>query len=308
MVRFFSDIESMERSLVEFESVDLAWTGLPYDDFVNLSAQDSDGDGQPDLRAWTGPSTFKSYVIFDQATEPWDKKAVRQAVAYALDREALARDVFNDSRLPLLSPVPNDIPGHIDTLAARDLERSRALLLQEGYSASVPLDIAIWYVNDGRYGPNEEAYANAIKAQLEETGVFRVAANGVTWDEFRLQTAQCAYPAYLLGWPSPSAPTEYMDATSWTNFFVENPTRVFCSNYESERMTDLVQEARAELDETARLAKYGDIQTLWADELPTLDITQEPRRAISLPGIDGVRVNAWGLMHYELLTKAEAPE
>ncbi len=308
MVRFFNDVASMERSLVEFESVDLAWTGLPFADFTTLSAQDLNGDGQTDLKAWEGPSTFKSYFIFDQATPPWDKKRVRQAAALALDREALARDVFGGGRLPLLSPVPNDIPGHLDTLPARDLERARALLLEEGYSAGVPLDIALWYVNDGRYSTVEDAYANAIKAQLEETGVFKVTVNGVAWDEFRLQTAQCAYPAYLLGWPSPGAPTEYMDATSWTNFFVENPTRVFCSNYESERMTTLVQEAREELDEAARLEKYGEIQTLWADELPTLDITQEPRRAISLPRIDGVTINAWGLMHYELLTKAETTE
>lgn len=308
MIRFFNDVESMERSLVEFASVDLAWTGLPFANYVSLSEQDIDGDGDPDLRPWEGPSTFKSYLIFDQAVEPWDSKLVRQAAALALDREALARDVFGGARLPLLSPVPNDIPGHLATLPARDLERARALLLQEGYSASVPLDITIWYVNDGRYSPVEEAYANAIKAQLEETGVFKVTVNGVTWGEFRLQAAQCAYPAYLLGWPSPGAPTDYMDASSWTNFFVENPTRVFCSNFESQRMTTLVEEARAELDETARLAKVGEIQTLWADELPTLDITQEPRRAISLPGIDGVTVNAWGLLHYELLTKEEAPE
>jgi peptide/nickel transport system substrate-binding protein len=308
MIRFFSDVTSMERSLVEFESVDLAWTGLPFTDFARLSAQDADQDGGPDLRAWVGPSTFKSYFIFDQATPPWDKKRVRQAVAYALDRDALARDVFGGGRLPLLSPVPNDIPGHLDTLPARDLERARALLLEEGYSPGVPLDIAIWYVNDGRYSPVEEAYVNAIKVQLEETEVFRVTVNGVGWDEFRLQTAQCAYPAYILGWPSPGAPTEYMDATSWTTFFVENPTRVFCSNYESERMTTLVAEARAELDEAARLTKYGEIQTLWADELPTLDITQEPRRAISLPGIDGVQINAWGMLHYELLTKVEPAE
>ncbi|MEZ4519187.1 MAG: hypothetical protein R3C44_20990 [Chloroflexota bacterium] len=36
-------------------------------------------------------------------------------------------------RLPLLSPVPNDIPGHIDALPTRDLDQARSLLLQEGY-------------------------------------------------------------------------------------------------------------------------------------------------------------------------------
>ncbi len=304
MVRFYDTAEGMQRSLTEFESVDLAWTGLPYTDFVALSALDRDEDGEADLRPWTGPSTFKSYLMFEQSTEPWDKEKVRQAVSYALDHAALA-DLFGGERLALRSPVPNDIPGAIETLPERDLDRARTLLLEEGYSATSPIEMTLWFVNDGRYSAVEEQYAAAIKAQLEETGVFFVTTSGVTWDQFRLDIAQCNYPTFLLGWPSPGSAVDYLDASSWTDFFVFSTTRVFCSNYESEEMVALVDAARAELDETARLALLAEIQTLWAEELPTLDLTQQPRRAISLPEVDGVRVDSLGIMHYELLTKGE---
>jgi len=300
-VKFYPDPTAMRRSLVEFRSVDLAWTGLPYQDFVDLSAVDADGNG-PDYTAWVGPSTFKSYIIFEQTTAPWDSERVRQAAALAIDREALAA-VFAGARLPLLSPVPDDVPGHLATMPARDLDRAVELLRQEGYTAAEPLPVTLWFVNDGRYSTVEEQYANTIKAQLEETGVFQVELAGAGWDEFRLQISQCAYPAYLLGWPSPGQPTSYLDATSWTDFFVTNTNRVFCSNYESEEMTELVAAARAELADGPRLETYGAIQQLWAEELPTLPLTQEPRRAISLPTIDGVRIDAWGMMHYEWLRK-----
>jgi hypothetical protein len=73
-------------------------------------------------------------------------------------------------------------------------------------------------------------------------------------------------------------------------------------------MTELVQEARGELEEGPRMELNGQIQTLWAEELPTLPLTQEPRRAVSLLTIGGVRVDALGMMHYEWLTKeAEEP-
>lgn len=303
-VKFYGDAASMRRSLTEFRSVDLAWTGLPFQDMVDLTALDANGDGQPDYRGWTGPPTFKSYIIFEQATEPWNSERVRQAASLAVDREALAA-VFGGARLPLFSPVPDTIPGHANTMPARDLDAARELLRVEGYTEAVKLPITLWYVNDGRYSVNEEAYAAAIKSQLEETGVFQVELAGAGWDEIRLQISQCGLPAYLLGWPSPGQPTSYLDASSWTDFFVINTDRVFCSNYESERMTDLVAEARAEIEEGPRLELYSRIQTLWADELPTLPLTQEPRRAVSLPTIDGVRIDALGLMHYEWLTKAE---
>lgn len=302
-LRFFGDAASMRRSLTEFRSVDLAWTGLPFQDFIELTALDADGNGDPDYAGWVGPSTFKSYIIFEQSAEPWDSERVRQAASLAIDHEALAA-VFNGARLPLLSPVPDDIPGHTPTLPARDLDQARALLSAEGYNETERLPFTLWYVNDGRYSPNEEAYATAIKTQLEETGVFQVELAGAGWDEFRLQISQCGFPAYLLGWPSPGQPTTYLDATSWTDFFVTATDSIFCSNYESERMDDLVAEARAEIEEGPRLELYGRVQTLWAEELPTLPLTQEPRRAVSLPTIDGVRVDALGMMHYEWLTKS----
>ena len=301
-LRFYDDNVSLRRSLVEFRSVDLAWTGLSFQDYTELTAVDLDADGAGDYAGWEGPFTFKSYIIFEQSTKPWDSERVRQAAAYAIDHEALAA-VFGGARQGLRSPVPSTVPGHVPTLPARDLERARELLRVEGYTADKKLPITLWYVNDGRYSANEEAYANAIKAQLEETGVFQVELAGAGWDEFRLQISQCGFPAYLLGWPSPGQPTSYLDATSWTDFFVTNTNRVFCSNYESDKMTKLVAEARTEIEEGPRLELYGRIQTLWAEELPTLPLTEESRRAVSLPTVGGIRINGLGMMHYEYLTK-----
>ncbi|HEX6386559.1 MAG TPA: hypothetical protein VF177_17950, partial [Anaerolineae bacterium] len=93
------------------------------------------------------------------------------------------------------------------------------------------------------------------------------------------------------------------DASSWTDFFVQNTDRGLCSNYESEAMTALVNAAREELDPVARTALYAQIQQLWAQELPTLDLLQEPRRAVSLNNVGNVQIDALGLLHYEVLTK-----
>ncbi len=304
IVRFYDDPAVMRKSLAEFQSIDLAWTGLPYGDFVELSNFDVDADGNADIAPWDGPATFKSYMIFEQKTPPWDNRKVREAVSYALDQESLSTEVFANGRLPLLSPIPNDVPGHVDVLPARDVEKVQSLMLEVGYTAENPLEIEIWYVNDGRYSDVEEQYLNAIRQQLESTGVFRVTISGAGWDEFRGQISQCGYPAYVLGWPSPGKPVNYLDASSWTDFFVQNTDRVFCSNYESDEMDRLVQAAREELDPTARAELLAQMQTLWANDLPTLDLTQEPRRALSLSKVDNVRVDALGMLHYELLTKS----
>ena len=291
-IRFYDDTANLRRSLEEFGSIDVAWTGLPYSDYIELGET---------FMQWTGPANFKSYIVFNQAAEPWTSEKVRQAASLSLDRNALAETVFAGGRDPLFSPVPNAVPGHAATLPQRDLVQARALLQQEGFSESAPIAIELSFVNDGRYSAVEEAYANALKAQLEETGVFQVAVTGTPWEVFSAQIGGCNYTTSLLGWPSPGRPTDYLDASAWMDFFITRTT--FCSNYESEKMNELLLESQAELDPVARGAILAEMQTLWAEELPTLDILQQPRYALSQNGIENVTIDALGMLHYELLTK-----
>ena len=300
-LRFYEDADNLQRSLEEFGSIDLAWTGLPYTDFVTMGEADADGNGRSDFTQWTGPANFKSYIVFNQAVEPWTSEKVRQAASLTLDRTALANTVFATSRQPLLSPIPNEIPGYLATLPEQNIAQAQALLLEEGFNASTPLPIELSFVNDGRYSELEEAYANAIKAQLEETGVFQVTVTGAPWDIFSGQLAGCNNSASLLGWPSPGRPTNYLDASAWTDFFITSSA--FCPNYESEKMTELLQKSREELDPAARAAILAEMQILWAKELPTLDILQQPRIALSQNSVENVTVDAMGLLHYELLAK-----
>jgi ABC-type transport system substrate-binding protein len=91
--------------------------------------------------------------------------------------------------------------------------------------------------------------------------------------------------------------------TAWTDFFLDNSDGAFCSNYESTRMDELVAQARAELDPEKRQALNTQVQELWATDLPTLDITQTPRFAISSSAVANVKIDALGMLHYDLLTK-----
>ena len=303
-VRFYGDVDSLRRSLFEFQSIDLAWTGLPFNDFLELQNQDVDGDGSGDIIPWLGPSTFKSYLMFEQSQPPWDNIKVRQAASYALDRQAIVDSVFPDRRRPLFSPLPDEVPGAMATLPGQDLQQVESLMLEAGYTRENPLAITISFVNDGRYSDVEEQYINAIKSQLEATGVFQVEINGAPWEQFRVQVAECGFPAFLLGWPTPGRPVNYLDASSWIDFFVQETDSVICSNYQSDKMNALIKAYREELDGEARTVVLNEIQQLWAEEIPTLDITQEPRRALSLSKVDDVTIDALGLLHYERLFKS----
>jgi len=301
-LRFYDNADLLRRSLVEFNSIDMAWTGLPYSDYVAL-------DAQPEFTGWMGSAAFKSYLIFEQSEPPWNIPQVRRAASLAVDREALATAVFENERAPLYSPVVDDVPGQTAAFPQRDLDQARNQLAQAGYSAAVPLPITLHYLNDGRYSDREEAYATTLKTQLEETGVFSVTLESASWDVYRNEIAQCNYPAYLLGWPAPGQPVSYLDPTSWMDFFIRDARNAEdepCNNYssyESSAMGLLSERGREEVETAVRQDIYRQQQELWATDVPTLPLLQSPRYAITLPTISGVHIDALGLMRYQFLDK-----
>jgi peptide/nickel transport system substrate-binding protein len=294
-LRFYDGPDRMRRSL-ENSAVDVALTGLEHDDVRDLRQRRG-------FVYWEGPPVFKSYLVFEQSAEPWDNPRVREAIALSVDREALASEIFEGSRQPLFSPVPDGTPGHSSSEPARNLEEAQSILTAAGYRPDNKLVIELWYEDAGRYSDVEAEYSQAIKSQLEETDLIEVTLQGAPYNVFRPQSATCNYPAYLLGWPAPGQPTSYIDAMSWLEYFITN-TDTVCSNYESDAMDALYKAAIEETDEVARIDIYRQIQELWAQEYPTLDLTQEPRVALSLPNVSGIVIDAMGLLHFDTLVKS----
>ena len=108
---------------------------------------------------------------FNMSKPPFDKLLVREAVAYALDREELLYTVGPDIADPLCSPVPPLLPGGLtceEVGALRyDVDRAKAkeLLAKAGYPDGFPIEVVI----------SERAEylipMQNIQAQLAEIGI-----------------------------------------------------------------------------------------------------------------------------------------
>jgi peptide/nickel transport system substrate-binding protein len=284
------------------KAIDVAWTGVEEGELdTSLLALQANSD----FITWQGATGFSSSLVMVHDQEPWDNPRVREAVSLAVDRVALADTVFSGTRLPLYQPIPDSSPGHLAEQPPRDLVESRRVLTLLGYSENNPVEINIAYVNDGRYSSVEGAYAAAIKSQLEETGMISVTVEGAPWDVFRNAKSTCAYNSFLQGWPSPGQAVPYIDGMSWLYFFLLRTDSV-CSNYESTVMDAqiLALEGVRATDADALATEYANIQTLWAEEFPSIPLTQAPRYAVTLPAIQGVVIDAMGILHYDLLEKS----
>ena len=93
-----------------------------------------------------GPGIEIRYLVFDMMRGPTDKLAVRQALAYLMPRETLAKQIYHGLVEPLYSMAPAGMPGHNDTFMALygrspDPAKATAVLERANVKRPVPLTL-----------------------------------------------------------------------------------------------------------------------------------------------------------------------
>jgi len=139
------------------------------------------------------------YLGFHQTNTPLDDPLVRQAVAHAIDREAII-DAFYEG----LGVVPEDhLPpvlfGHgQDWPYDYDPERAAELLAEAGYPDGFATEI--WYMPVSRpYFPAPRPIAETVASYLADVGID---AELMTedWATYLVDYASGKFPIYMLGW------------------------------------------------------------------------------------------------------------
>ncbi|WP_209560727.1 ABC transporter substrate-binding protein [Frigoribacterium sp. PvP032] len=275
---------------VQEGDVDVANRSLSPTDLADLAKDDS-------LTVHNGPGGETRYMVFNFDTMPYGATqpdadaakalAVRQAVASVVDREALAKEVYNDTYTPLYSVVPDGLTGatkpleslYGDGQGGPDADAATAALSTAGVDVPVQLDLQ--YSPDHYGASSDEEYA-LIKTQLEASGLFTVNLQSTLWDTYSTERRQDAYPVYQLGWFP-----DFSDADNYLSpFFVKD--NFVGNHYDSAAVQALLSQEIAEDDEAARTALIGDVQDAVAADLPTLPLLQGTQVVVSASDVQGV--------------------
>ncbi|MDR1393216.1 MAG: ABC transporter substrate-binding protein [Bifidobacteriaceae bacterium] len=107
IMRYYKESNNM-RLDIESGTIDVVWRSLTATDYADLEAGGK-------VNVLYGPGGEIRYIVFNLETMPGDtdeqKLAIRQAIAYSLDRAALASEVYKGTYTPLCSYVPDGLPG-----------------------------------------------------------------------------------------------------------------------------------------------------------------------------------------------------
>lgn len=235
-------------ALTNLQGGQVHWTdNLPPQQVESL--RDSD-----ELEVTTVASNDYWYFAANQAREPFDDPRVRQAMAYAIDREQITEAALFGLGAPNQTAIPEESAWHTDYAPyERDVEKAKQLLEEAGVE-----DLSVDFMVTNEY-PETVTAAQVIQSQLKDVGI-EVNIRTLDFAAWLDQQAQGNFDAFLLGWLGNLDPDDYYYAQHHTgaNFNFQK-----YSNPEVDRALDA---ARAETDPEARKELYEQAVKQIVDE------------------------------------------
>ena len=213
-------------------------------------------------------NTFTNkYLAFDERTAPFDDVRVRQAVNYAINKDAIVKVAYSGSAEPLAGPLPKNINGYNPDLTPYpyDVEKAKALLAEAGYADGITTTL---YISDKEI---DTKIATVLQAQLKDVGI-NVDIQVIEWGTYLQKTAE-GLPMFLLGWTTVTADADNgLYANFHSSAWGSQGNRCF---YKNERVDELLDAGRAEFDQDARAKLYQEASQIIYDDAAWAFLTAE---------------------------------
>lgn len=210
------------------------------------------------------PSMNIGYLGLTNTRKPFDNKLVRQAVNYAINKQAII-DAFFEGRAEVAkNPMPSSISGYNDDIQdyPYDPEKAKALLAEAGYDGA---PIELWAMPVPRpYMPDGAKVAEVIQKNLEDVGM---PAKIVTyeWATYLEKAKNGEADAFMLGWTGDNGDADNFIYTLLDEDNIGSNNYAYFKNAETHK---LLIEAQSETDEDKRIALYKKAQEIIHDEAP----------------------------------------
>jgi peptide/nickel transport system substrate-binding protein len=258
---------------------------------------------EPNLQVESVPSSVAVYTNFNVNDPVLKDKRVRQAVACAMDRQAIVDAIWRGkARLAeTLLPV-----GHwaaaTDAQLARyphDVERAKALLEAAGFHAGKD-GVRVRMTLKTSTDETTRLMAAVLQQQLRAAGI-DLQIRSAEFGTFYADVTKGAFQMYALRWiGSNEDPDIFRYAYGSGSFPPKGGNR---GRYTNARVDALLTAAAAVTDQGERRKDYVEVQQILAEELPGIPLWYPDNEVVHTRRVTGVRPKVGG--NFDFLMKAE---
>lgn len=244
----FRFISEPSTALAALRSGEIDWTStVPPQNVAEL-------EGDSALNISVVPSNDYWYLALNQNEEPWDDVRVRQAIAFAIDREAILQAVSYGTAVENQLAIPEQSVWFTEyDNYSYDVEQAQALLDDAGFEGGT-LD----FLATSDY-PETITAAQIIASNLEPLGI-SVEIRQPDFSTWLDEQNTGNFDLLMMGWLGNIDPDDFY----YSQHHSEGGSNA--QGYSNPEVDELLDDARIELDQETRADLYSQAATIIADE------------------------------------------
>ncbi len=252
-------------------------------------------------RVITGAFAETVYLAFNTKKAPFDNQLVREALSYAVDRQAVVNAVGGSSLataattfLPNQSALGYHPYDYFPAGASGDAAKAKQILAQAGYPNGISVTLNYENTDDDGDGP---AVATALQAAYAQAGIHvKLAPTGTDSDAFRAVVGDTANePGLSLNtwgadWPS-GAPflTPIFDGRE----VVQGGGNFNLAQYNDAAVNARIDQINQITDNTAAQQQWGDLDAQLGKLALTVPLYFPKNLTLFGPGVKNVYLSEW---------------
>jgi peptide/nickel transport system substrate-binding protein len=248
----------------------------------------------PNLQVETGLGSQVFYLTFN-VTDPLLKdRRVRQAVACAIDRQAIVRDLWrSQARVAnTLLPIGHWAAADESQMAQypHDVARAERLLDEAGFHPDkdgVRLTITLKTSTD----ESTRLMAMVLQQQMRAAGI-RLNIRAAEFGTFYSDVTRGAFQMYALKWiDSNEDPDIFHYAYATESFPPHGGNR---GRYSNPKLDALLKSAAAETDQQKRRTEYIEVQQILSEDLPSIPLWYPNNEVVHTHRVGGIQQRGSG--------------
>ena len=293
-VRVISDMNALQAEL-QAGGVDIA--PLP----TSLSPDAAKQLGQhPNLKVLQFNGSNVNLLTINTSSSPLDNVKVRQAIAYAIDRESMIKNLLQGYGKIAHSIIPEEswayTPGQTysyDPATSKRLLDEAGFKDPDGDGPQMRFSKPIIYKVSGSSAAGRN-YAGVIQNYLKVVGIpaeIATPEQNTFFDELRRGNFQISYSQWVGG---NQDPIFYKDLFATSEIPTETRASRNRSRFSNKELDALLEEAVNTFDRQKARDLYSRIQAIVSRDLPVFPLWYQANIVIARKNVDNIQVNASG--------------
>jgi peptide/nickel transport system substrate-binding protein len=245
------------------------------------------------------------WITLDMNNEHLADKRVRQALNYAIDREAITNDILKGTGVPAYGPIPPGLAGYDPELTSYtyDPERARELLAEAGFADGFTIDL--WVPTSGSGMQEPVPMGTAIQAYWADIGV-NARINTLDWGTYlsnlAAPPAESGYTTFELSFMLGTGEPDILISTLLSTEQIA-PAGINTGGYSNPEVDRLAAEARRELDASNRAELYRQIANIIIEDAPWVFVDHWKQSAAITSDVQGFELTQTFLLPLKNVSK-----